>query len=127
MCTSIQVDYVSCAGTWSILSAFVWVQLVVVELTNDYEKIGSTKVDISDLLKSEAITEPYDDTKTYDVGDYVTYLGYLYKCKTAVTTAQSFAPAKWDKIDVFTYMKMMVLIILQMKKHIMHYLQIIKL
>lgn len=84
----------------NIYDEYIWFDSL-----NDYEKIGSTKVDISDLLKSEAITEPYDDTKTYEVGDYVTYLGYLYKCKTAVTTAQSFAPAKWDKIDIFTYIK----------------------
>lgn len=84
----------------NIYDEYIWFDSL-----NDYEKIGSTKVDISDLLKSEAITEPYDDTKTYDVGDYVTYLGYLCKCKTAVTTAQSFDPAKWDKIDIFTYIK----------------------
>lgn len=84
----------------NIYDEYVWFDSL-----NDYEKIGSTKVDISDLLKSEAITVPYDDTRTYVVGDYVTYLGYLYRCKTAVTTAQSFAPAKWDKIDLFTYIK----------------------
>lgn len=42
----------------------------------------------------------YDDTETYSVGDVCTYNGQLYKCTTAVSTAETFDPTKWDAIDV---------------------------
>lgn len=41
----------------------------------------------------------YDSTSTYAVGDYVIHDGLLYKCITAVTTAEEFDSSKWKKTD----------------------------
>lgn len=41
--------------------------------------------------------DEYDNTATYDVGDVVIYAGNLYKCETAVTTAETFDPTKWTQ------------------------------
>lgn len=42
----------------------------------------------------------YDSTATYTVDDVVTYNGVLYKCTTAVTTAEAFDNSKWIAINV---------------------------
>ena len=47
----------------------------------------------------------YDSTETYAVGDVVTYNGTLYKCNTAIGTAETFDPSKWDAgtcVDFFS-------------------------
>lgn len=43
----------------------------------------------------DMIAPMYDDTATYDVGDIVTYESNLYKCITAISTAETFDPTKW--------------------------------
>lgn len=42
-----------------------------------------------------AIASVYDNTKTYDVGDYVIYNNDLYRCTTAITTAEAWTAAHW--------------------------------
>ena len=42
------------------------------------------------------IADTYSATKTYAVGDYVYYSGTLYKCKTAITTAEAWTAAHWE-------------------------------
>lgn len=49
---------------------------------------------------NQNIATDYDDTQTYAVGDYVIYDGLLYKCVTAVTTAETFDPTKWTHVVV---------------------------
>ncbi len=49
---------------------------------------------------NQNIAEEYDDTATYAVGDYVIYNGLLYKCDTAVATAETFDPTKWTHVVV---------------------------
>lgn len=46
------------------------------------------------------IAYAYDATETYSVGDLVIYEGALYKCKTAVSTAEAFDSTKWDEVKV---------------------------
>lgn len=46
-----------------------------------------------ELLASIAGT--YDSTKTYAVGDYVWYDGSLYRCTTAITTAEAWTSGHW--------------------------------
>jgi len=47
----------------------------------------------------------YDNTATYNIGDYVTYTdttytnGALYQCNTAITTAEEFDSTKWTLIN----------------------------
>lgn len=42
----------------------------------------------------------YDATATYSVGDYVTYNKTLYKCTTAIATAEAFDDTKWTAVKV---------------------------
>ncbi len=46
------------------------------------------------------IALPYDNTATYDVGDYVIYNNALYRCITAVATAEDFNNTKWTAITI---------------------------
>ena len=46
---------------------------------------------------SEAmISDEYDSTKTYTVGDYCIYDNTLYKCKTAISTPEEWNASHWD-------------------------------
>lgn len=42
----------------------------------------------------------YDATATYSVGDYVTYNKTLYRCITAIATAEAFDDTKWTAVKV---------------------------
>ena len=44
----------------------------------------------------DVISDKYDSSKTYSVGDYCIYDDTLYKCKTAVTSAEEFDSSKWE-------------------------------
>ncbi len=44
----------------------------------------------------DVISDKYDSSKTYSVGDYCIYNDTLYKCKTAVTSAEEFDSSKWE-------------------------------
>ena len=55
---------------------------------------------IDQIGGKQNIAESYDDTLTYSVGDYVIYNGLLYKCDTAVSTAEAFDPTKWTRVVV---------------------------
>lgn len=46
--------------------------------------------------------EVYDNTQTYSVGDYCIYNNVLYRCKTAITTAESFDSSKWIATNVLS-------------------------
>ena len=42
----------------------------------------------------------YSSSSTYAVGDYCIYNNKLYKCKTAITTAEAFNSTKWVQIKI---------------------------
>lgn len=44
--------------------------------------------------------ENYDNTKTYEVGDIVRYNEKIYKCITAITTAENFDNSKWEQTNI---------------------------
>ena len=46
------------------------------------------------------IAPEYDATATYSVGDYVTYNKTLYRCTTAIATAEAFDDTKWTAVKV---------------------------
>lgn len=65
--------------------------------------IDSTKIDPDKLKKIERIlygidATAFDTTKTYAVGDYVTYETKTYVCKTAVTTPGAWDSSKWEEV-----------------------------
>ena len=46
------------------------------------------------------IALPYDNTATYSVGDYTIYNNSLYRCITAIATAEDFDDTKWTAITI---------------------------
>ena len=46
------------------------------------------------------IALPYDNTATYSVGDYAIYNNALYRCITAIATAEDFDSTKWTAITI---------------------------
>lgn len=71
--------------------------------------VDSTTADAAKLAALEAIlygvdAPTFDQTKTYRVGDYVTYssgtpsVEKVYRCKTAITTPGAWDATKWDEV-----------------------------
>lgn len=54
------------------------------------------KADIADLAPA------YSTSGTYAVGDYVTYNGNVYRCTTAISTAEAWTPAHWTQVAIGT-------------------------
>lgn len=65
------------------------------ELTNLGEETATAKATVEGI-----ISDAYDATATYAVGDYCIYNNTLYRCKTAINTGEAFTPAKWDATTV---------------------------
>ena len=60
---------------------------------------GKQLVRAQNLRKTQdMLADVYDATKTYAVGDYVIYQNNLYRCKTAISTAEAFDSTKWDQV-----------------------------
>ena len=70
-----------------------------VDLTNYYTKSQADNL-LNAKANSSSIATAYDNTLTYSVGAIVMYNGQLYKCSTAVTTAEDFDSDKWDAVNV---------------------------
>lgn len=47
-----------------------------------------------------SIAENYDNTSTYKVGKYVRHEGLVYKCITAITTAEPWTAAHWREVKL---------------------------
>lgn len=79
---------------------------------NDYVDISVLNANFDNLdnviynnqLSAQAalddLAPEYDATATYSVGDYVTYNKTLYRCTTAITTAEAFDNTKWTAVKV---------------------------
>ena len=57
--------------------------------------------DINETIGS-VLANPYDDTATYAVGDYVYHNSALYKCTTAITTAEAWNSSHWTTVSLDT-------------------------
>ena len=57
-------------------------------------------VDDKSAVRMAMIAAPYDDKATYAVGDYCTYGERLWKCNTAIGTAEPFTAAHWTATTV---------------------------
>lgn len=62
-------------------------------ITDWSQEISAEMQEVSDAAAAAAgnFAAAYSTTKTYSVGEYVTYNGALYRCTTAVTTAGSWS------------------------------------
>lgn len=73
------------------------------ELTRYNEKI---KDSIADKITYSSLgINNYDNSSTYSVGDYTRYLDKVYKCNTAIETAEDFNSSKWTQSTVLEYLK----------------------
>ena len=52
-----------------------------------------------DAGNGDMLAPAYSTSATYKVGDYVTYNGGLYCCKTAITTAEAWTAAHWTSTN----------------------------
>lgn len=60
-------------------------------------KVDLSKYDENDAALFDNMSDRYSASRTYDVGDICIYDNNLYKCVTAVETAETFDQAKWNK------------------------------
>ena len=56
----------------------------------------------SGFVNSSIVANPYNATSTYAVGAYVTHENNLYKCNTAITTAEEWNAEHWTLVDVIS-------------------------
>ena len=70
---------------------------------------GYEEIEVSDVFTDiyaeidavkDIVSDAYDVTSTYAVGDYCIYNDTLYKCNTAIVTPEAFTPAKWTATNV---------------------------
>lgn len=60
-------------------------------------KVDLSKYDENDAALFDNMSDRYSASRTYDVGDVCIYDNNLYKCVTAVSTAEAFDQTKWNK------------------------------
>lgn len=69
--------------------------------TSDQTLTGAiAELDGDRATLSESITDAYDNTATYDVGDFCIYENTLYKCNTAIATPEDFDSTKWTQTTI---------------------------
>lgn len=80
-------------GVTETNTSYIWNETEWVDLDGfiDFSKI-----------EEQIISDLYSNTKTYAVDDYCIYNNTLYKCITAVTTAENFDPTKWQATNIAT-------------------------
>ena len=90
--------YVSRRNTLGVIGNFL---LKTMLFTSDLRTTAKTIIGaINELFADKNISDEYDSTATYSVGDYCIYQGTLYKCTTAVSTAEAFDSTKWSSTIV---------------------------
>lgn len=60
-------------------------------------KVDLSKYDENDAALFDNMSDQYSASRTYDVGDICIHDNKLYKCVTAVATAEAFDQTKWNK------------------------------
>ena len=62
--------------------------------------IDDNNYEIIDAKNRANIAAEYSASSTYEVGDVVLYNGQLYKCTTAISTAEAWTAAHWTAVTV---------------------------
>lgn len=86
-------------------NAFSATDVLAIEINNvTYKLTGATLASALQsigLYSTESeLSDSYDNTATYAVGDYCIYGNTLYKCNTAITTAEEWNAAHWTATNV---------------------------
>ena len=72
---------------------------------NETKQVEISKIAVDAYTKQESdafITDEYDATSTYAIGDMVIHENALYVCSTAITTAEAWNSAHWTLTDIAT-------------------------
>ena len=64
-----------------------------------------TSANLNKLVQTGIITDEYDSTATYAVGAYCIYNNTLYKCTTAITTAEGWDSIHWAAVQISTELR----------------------
>ena len=69
----------------------------------DFAKNYSMSDFVTVLLPKGAMIngEDYDSTSSYAVGDYCYYSNYIWRCKTAITSSETWNPAHWTRLQKY--------------------------
>ena len=67
--------------------------------SREFTSTAATKLAALEDVLYGIDAEAFDASKTYAVGDVVTYQNKTYKCKTAISTAAAWDSTKWDEIE----------------------------
>lgn len=68
----------------------------ITTINNNISNLNDTK------LNKTVVSDVYDATSTYAVGDYCIYGNTLYKCTTAISTAEAWNSAHWTATTIAT-------------------------
>lgn len=58
------------------------------------------ETNMNKLVQEDMITDAYSSSRTYAVGDYCIYENTLYKCTTAISTAENWNSAHWTAVNI---------------------------
>ena len=58
------------------------------------------ETNMNQLVQEDMITDAYSSSSTYSVGDYCIYGNTLYKCTTAISTAEAWNSGHWTAVSV---------------------------
>ena len=70
------------------------------EYTTDLDTTAKTITGAINELNGSIGVDAYDDTATYAVGDLCIYNNTLYKCTTAITTAEAWNASHWTATSI---------------------------
>ena len=76
-----------------------WTQTTIADTIDDLSGSVETLTNTTETI-NENIADSYDSTSTYSVGDLCIYENELYKCTTAIETAEEWTVAHWTQRNV---------------------------
>ena len=68
------------------------------EAARDKAQEYTESIDPNTIARTWNIASEYSASATYEVGDYCIYNSQLYRCVTAITTAEAWTPAHWTAV-----------------------------
>lgn len=82
--------------TRSEIDQFLAQKVNISDIINTLTSLNDTK------LNKTVVTDAYSSSNTYAVGDYCVYGNTLYKCTTAISTAEAWNSAHWTATTIAT-------------------------
>ena len=96
ICTFEVLESLSDTGGLTPAPTDQWYNTFVVEMNAKVAAAAASAEEAQALI--DVLAPTYSSSETYEVGDYVVYNSRIYKCKTAITTAEAWTAAHWDEV-----------------------------